>query len=205
MASASVDGESNEPPASEEEEAATTTTSFREAWAGRQAAATSCRCTHMCLASTSNIAKTLVDAVARAAVFQTAGKPFADPKNTVAPLSAELVQSLMGDDAGGGSRAEGSAGVLSDLARAVEHWTCNKKTFFGNVGSLLATGNQTDAISKLKGELAKAECKGLTPSDRERMSRELLLRVREEGKRRGWRGRRRGRPGRPGSRGSQAS
>jgi hypothetical protein len=151
----------------------TTTSSFREAWAGNRAAATSCRCTHMCLSSTNNIAKCLVEAVAKAAVFQTAGKPFADPKASVAPLSAELVKSLMG----GGSHAEGSAGVLSDLAHAVEEWTNNKKTMFSNMGSLLATGTQSDAIAKLKGELARSEAQGFTPSDRERMSRELLLRV----------------------------
>ena len=150
--------------------------SFREAWAGNRAAAISCRCTHMCLASTKNIGRCLVEAVAKAAVFQAAGKPFADPKASVGPLSAELVKSLMGDT-GRGSPAAGSAGVLSDLAHNVDAWTMNKRTFFGNMGSLLATGTQSDAIAKLTADLTRAEIQGFTPSDRERMSRELLLRA----------------------------
>lgn len=177
MGNVSIDEESSKLQGEEEaDDNKTTSTSFREAWAGNRAAATSFRCTHRCLASTSNIGRTLVEAVAKAAVFQTAGKPFADPKNAVAPLAAELIKSLMGD-AGGGSRAEGSAGVLSDLAHAVEDWTTTKKTFFGNMGTLLATGTQSDAIDKLKTELARSEVQGFTPSDCERMSRELLLRV----------------------------
>ena len=166
--------DTGEPPERDERSAdGKATTSFREAWADNKRAATSCRCTHMCLASTSNIAKTLVEAVAKAAVFQTAGKPFADPMNAVSGLSAELVKTLMAD----GSHVEGSAGVLSDLAHEIDEWTVSKKTFFSNAGSLLATGTQADAIDKLRVELARADAKGFNPSDRERMSRELLLRV----------------------------
>ena len=39
-----------------------------------------CRCTHTCVVSSSNISRCMLEAVAKAAVFQVSGKPFADPK-----------------------------------------------------------------------------------------------------------------------------
>jgi len=126
-------------------------------------------CTHVCIATTENIARSLVEAVAKAAVFQTL-KPFGDPRTVVAPLSAELVTFLMG-----GSCAEGSAGVLSDLMHNLESWTISKKSF---LSSFVSAASQSDTIAKLKLDLTRCETsEGFNPSDRERMSRELLLRV----------------------------
>ena len=59
------------------------------------------RCSFMCLTSTANIGRALTAAVAKASVYQCAGKPFADPKACVGPLAADLVEYLAGDVGGG--------------------------------------------------------------------------------------------------------
>ena len=133
------------------------------------------RCSFMCLTSTANIGRALTAAVAKASVYQCAGKPFADPKACVGPLAADLVEYLAGD-VGGGDPGEGAAGALSDLHSAMEAWTTSKKSWLGSVGETFSKASQTDAIDALKSAVFKGE--GWKVSDRERVSRELLLRVR---------------------------
>ena len=129
----------------------------------------------MCLTSTANIGRALTAAVAKASVYQCAGKPFADPKACVGPLAADLVEYLAGD-VGGGDPGEGAAGALSDLHSAMEAWTTSKKSWLGSVGETFSKASQADAIDALKSAVFKGE--GWKVSDRERVSRELLLRVR---------------------------
>lgn len=133
------------------------------------------RCSFMCLTSTANIGRALTAAVAKASVYQCAGKPFADPKACVGPLAADLVEYLAGD-VGGGDPGEGAAGALSDLHSAMEAWTTSKKSWLGSVGETFSKASQADAIDALKSAVFKGE--GWKVSDRERVSRELLLRVR---------------------------
>ena len=61
---------------------------FRAKWNEGKTRSLACRCSYVCLTSTHNISRALLCAVAKAAVYQSAGKIFGDPKAAVAPLSA---------------------------------------------------------------------------------------------------------------------
>ena len=90
---------------------------FLAKWNEGKTRAAVCRCSHICLTSTHNISRALLCAIAKAAVYQSAGKIFGDPKAAVAPLSADLVAYLEGDKGGG---ATGDLSDLSDLQRDVQ-------------------------------------------------------------------------------------
>jgi hypothetical protein len=157
------------PPREKEDSA-----SFKRAWAGARDAATSCRCAHLCLASHANVSRALVDAIAKAAVFQTAGKPFGDANDLVAKLATDLVAKLMkfADDAENGK--SGLAPNLADLAAWINEWVTRKRSFFGEFGAMWSKEKQTEAVERVRQDVARGEC--WPAADRERVSRELLLR-----------------------------
>ena len=78
---------------------------FLAKWNEGKTRAAVCRCSHICLTSTHNISRALLCAIAKAAVYQSAGKIFGDPKAGIAPLSADLVAYLEGDKGGGATGA----------------------------------------------------------------------------------------------------
>jgi hypothetical protein len=151
---------------------------FLAKWNEGKTRATACRCSHICLGSSANISRALLSATAKAAVYQTAGNIFGDPKTAVASLSADLVGFLEGEK-GGGVSGPGAAGVLSDLSRNVERWVHSKKTVFGSIGETF--GGKTardDAVGNVEKSLTRGE--GWPVADRERVSRDLLLRYDRE-------------------------
>ena len=68
---------------------------------------------HMCLSSLQNLSRNLLDAVAKASVYQTAGKPFGDPKACIAPLSVDLIKYLVEDADGAVPGEQGGRAVRS--------------------------------------------------------------------------------------------
>ena len=152
---------------------------FLAKWNEGKTRAAVCRCSHICLTSTHNISRALLCAIAKAAVYQSAGKIFGDPKAGVAPLSADLVAYLEGDKGGGATGATPTAGVLSDLQRDVQEWTTSKKTAFASLGETFGGAKASDdAAEALEKSLARGD--GWSVADRERVSRELLLRYDRE-------------------------
>ena len=144
---------------------------FLEKWSEGKKDASACRCSHMCLSSLQNLSRNLLDAVAKASVYQTAGKPFGDPKACIAPLSVDLIMYLV-EDADGAVPGESKAGVLSDLHHGIATWVESKRSFLNN----FSLSSQTDAIDALRLDMSRGE--GWKVTDRERVTRELLLRVR---------------------------
>ena len=152
---------------------------FLAKWNEGKTRAAVCRCSHICLTSTHNISRALLCAIAKAAVYQSAGKIFGDPKAGIAPLSADLVAYLEGDKGGGATGATPTAGVLSDLQRDVQEWTIGKKTAFASLGETFGGAKASDdAAEALEKSLARGD--GWSVADRERVSRELLLRYDRE-------------------------
>lgn len=143
---------------------------FLEKWSEGKKDASACRCSHMCLSSLQNLSRNLLDAVAKASVYQTAGKPFGDPKACIAPLSVDLIKYLV-EDADGAVPGESKAGVLSDLHHGIATWVESKRSFLNN----FSLSSQTDAIDALRLDMSRGE--GWKVTDRERVTRELLLRV----------------------------
>ena len=147
---------------------------FLAKWNEGKTRSSACRCSHICLTSTHNISRALLCAVAKAAVYQSAGKIFGDPKAAVAPLSADLLANLEGDKG-----TAGEAGVLTDLHRDVQEWTTSKKTAFASLGETFGGAKASDdAAEALEKSLARGD--GWSVADRERVSRELLLRYDRE-------------------------
>ena len=151
---------------------------FLAKWNEGKTRAATCRCSHICLSSTQNISRALLCAIAKAAVYQSAGKIFGDPKAAVAPLAADLVAYLEGDK-GGGAAGAGEAGVLTDLQRNVQAWTTSKKTTFASLGETFGGAKASDdAAEALEKSLFRGD--GWSVADRERVTRELLLRYDRE-------------------------
>ena len=132
----------NEENADPEEQVA-----FLAKWNEGKTRAATCRCSHICLSSTQNISRALLCAIAKAAVYQSAGKIFGDPKAAVAPLAADLVAYVEGDK-GGGAAGAGEAGVLTDLQRNVQAWTTSKKTTFASLGETFGGAKASDDVKR---------------------------------------------------------
>ena len=143
---------------------------FRAKWNEGKSRSLACRCSYVCLTSTHNISRALLCAVAKAAVYQSKGKIFGDPKAAIEPLSADLLAKLEGGK-GAGERRQ----VLSDLQRDIQEWKTSKKTAFASLGETFGGAKASDdAAEVLEKTISRGD--GWSVADRERVSRELLLR-----------------------------